>query len=205
MTLPHDSARPVVGQRAGFTLLEVVIAMGIIAMIFTVGFLSVGSGQIERELRAESAVIEDAFRKARNLALVQQRPYVVTLRPDSLSLGPRGSAEVVGRTARRTLTSSRRRSLSNRAEEQAAEDAKQWADVEEYKEFEEGLEISVQRWGAQKPVELKRKTDVQSFIIEPTGLVEPAVIRVARENSWLEYELSPLSGAARNESMEIRK
>lgn len=178
--------------------------MGIVGLIFAVGFLSVTSGSMERELREHSGSIEDAFRKARTLAQTQQRSYVVTLTPQGVKLEPLGVEVDQLYDARRTAPSRRRTDLTE--EELAEQEDARWPDIREERTFDdEELKIQVQRWGAPRLVTLNSRTKNQRFVLEPTGLVEPALIRVTKGNSHIEFELSPLSGAARNEGMVIKE
>lgn len=65
-------------NRTGFTLIELLVVIGIMALMVTVGLVSVRSGQGAARVRGATRDVYAAIRHARSTALVTGKPAVIT-------------------------------------------------------------------------------------------------------------------------------
>ena len=85
-------------QVAGFTLLEIVFVLSMIAILVTWLTVSLSTVESEQKLREAAGRIESLAQRGLRIAVMQQRPYQLTITASSVSLAPRnafGSDEAV--------------------------------------------------------------------------------------------------------------
>ena len=180
------SLRPV-RSAGGFTLLEVVIVLGMIAILVTWLTLTTGTVETEEQLRRATGEISGLTKRARSIAVQQQRPYKVTISKDSIAIAP----------------------LNNQSGNEVFEDADGnripgFKDVIDSEETESGVTYEVLRWGSDVWLTIEDDKEVV-LRLEPTGLVEPISIRCTVGKSWLIQEFHPLTAGVRDEEMSIEK
>ena len=185
-------------NRRGFTLLEIVIVMGLIGVLLGTAFLSAGAGQDEKRLRQLSGVHEDLIYRARSLAILQQRTYQVTFRDGRVELAPAGQA-VEQELSRRDLR------REERYRDELAVEKSAFPEVRDSVSYdEEEVEITVLRWGAKDFTKIERdRVEVLKF--DPTGLAEPVTIKTQLGPSYIQVTISPLSGGVRDEELYVVK
>lgn len=168
----------------GFSLLEIVFVLGLIAVIVTWITVSVNTVQTEEQLRRVSGGVVSMATQARNISVRQQRPYTVTITKEQVSLGPRYPADS--------------------DEEDSESEVKTHEDITAVKDHDEAVTIEIQRWASDDWVLLEKDKKVV-FNVDPTGLVEPIGIRCSINESWLIQRLHPLTAAISDEEMTIKK
>ena len=173
--------------RRGFTLLEIVIVLSIIAAIAGLAFLSFGTVETEQRLRESVGTIESFAKRARNIAVVQQRPYQLTISQEAISIAPQYVREDDG---------------SSNEDESALGDQVRFKDVTDREATDQEVTYEVKRWGSDA-WQLIEKDKKVLLTIDPTGLVEPISIRCSLGESWIVQELHPLTAGVRNEEMSI--
>ena len=173
-------------SRQGFTLLEMVIVLSIIAAIATMVVLSLGNVQAEQRLRESVGSIESLAKLGRNIAVRQQRAYQLTISEQAISIEPKytRSQAVIG------------------FDEDELGILKIFEDISDVKETDNDVIYEVRRWDSDTWQLIERDKKVV-LTIEPTGLVEPISIRCSMGNSWIIQELHPLTAGVRNEEMNI--
>ena len=175
----------------GFTLLEIVIVLGIAAIVMggAVGMMVYSSD--ERVLRNASGEIELLAKRARTTAILLQTPYALEFREGVVKLMPLAEA---GRVEKRTV-GGRRIGGEPVVEEGSGE---RW----EYR-LEGGMQVFVRRWNSSEWL-ATRKDIVHVWRFDPSGLCEPVSVRLALENSWSEDVYNPLTATVRENFLEIR-
>ncbi|MGB1260584.1 MAG: pilus assembly FimT family protein [Akkermansiaceae bacterium] len=184
-TLPYHSSlswRPRAVSARGFTLLEMVFVLGLIMLIITWVTINVASVDTERQLREASGEIENLARRGRAVAIQQQRPYLLTITADTISIGPKYA---------RAETS-----------EDEEDGAQEHPDVTTSEKMDPEVQYEVRRWMSDEWVLLEEKMEVV-IELDPAGLVEPISIRCSHGKSWLIQELHPLTAGVRYEEMSV--
>ncbi|MBT8044743.1 MAG: prepilin-type N-terminal cleavage/methylation domain-containing protein [Verrucomicrobiae bacterium] len=176
-------------QAGGFTLLEVVFVLAMIAILVTWLTLNVTTVETEQKLREASGNIESLAKRARNIAVRQQRAYQLTISADNLSIAP----EYV--------------SLPDDDEVQTDVDGEpmvreNFDDVTASEETDKEITYEIRRWRSDE-WELIEGDKKVVITLDPIGLVEPISIRCSVGKSWLMQELHPLTAGIRYEEMSV--
>lgn len=173
----------------GFTLLEIVFVLGMIAMLAVWLTMSVTTVGTEQKLREASGSIEVMTKRARSIAVMQQRAYQVTISNGSVSMAPQYvSAEV------ETFE-------EDEGEEGASRE--DFEDVTANEPTDVEVTYEIRRWRSDTWEEIDGDKKVV-LTVEPVGLVEPISIRCSMGKSWLIQDLHPLTGGVSDEEMSVQ-
>ncbi|MBK1832230.1 hypothetical protein JIN77_15940 [Verrucomicrobiaceae bacterium R5-34] len=169
--------------------MEMVFVLGMIAVLVTWLTLSVTTVETEEQLRRSASDIEIMAKRARNIAVRQQRPYQLTISEESVSFKP----------------------LHSQSDEVYFEDSiddesprQEFEDVVASEETDENVKLEIKRWMSDEWVEIQGDRTVV-LTLDPVGLVEPISVRCTVGKSWLMQELNPLTAGVRDEEMSIEK
>lgn len=174
---------------AGFTLLEIVVVLVLIAVLAGGAIGMMASSDDERRLKDSSGEIEALAKRARTVAALQQRPYALEFFDNRVSLMP--LAEAIIEPAAREKASARLELAGNQSGSVHAD----WtADSE--------MRIAVRRWASDTwfPIDSKSR---QVWRFDPEGFCEPLGVRLEAGPSWMEMEFHPLTGSIRYTSKEV--
>lgn len=177
------------GRTGGFTLLEIVFVLTMIAVLVTWFTVSLSTVETEQKLREALGPIESMAKRGLNVAVMQQRPYQLTIGENSVSIAPRyGSGQ------------------DDSGFEDAGEQELQsgFDDVVARESTDADVSYEIKRWRSDD-WELLEKDKKVVIALSPVGLVEPISIRCSSGRSWLKHELHPLTAGARDEEMYIVK
>lgn len=171
-------------RRRGFTLIEIVMVLGIAAVIMggAVGFMIYSSD--ERTLRDASGEIELLAKRARTTAILQQTPYALEFREGIVRMMPLAQA---GRDEKK-----------NPRDKDSDEGGERW-------EFlpESGMEVSIRRWNSSEWLPTG-KNSIHVWRFDPNGLSEPISLRMKIGDSWAEDTYHPLTATIRESLLEAR-
>ena len=192
----HSSKKPCESMpfSKGFTLLEMVFVLAMIAMMTVWITLKVSTVDTEKQLRNASGNIEMMIRRARALAVTQQRPYQVTLSVHGIDLAPEFSLgdDRVDDAFEDDFTDS----------DDSSDRKNTFKEVTDHEDLEREVEYEIRRWQSDEWITVEGDVKLV-FILEPNGLVEPISIRVKTGESWLIQELHPLTGGVKDEELYI--
>ena len=166
----------------GFTLVEIIITISIIALLLGVTLLSINAVSSERKLREPAEAIKEYAKQARMYAIVEQRPHQVLLTPRSIHL--QSSGQLL-------------------ADDYVSIDGALAKDIPSMKKevLDEDIRLFIRRWHEQnwRPVKL------DSWVFEYTGICEPLSIRLERlsDGSYLELTFNPLTASVESENSEF--
>jgi len=186
--------------RRGFTLIEIVLVMGLVISIVGVAVVAANAGDAEKKLRVASGKAEDLIREARRLSLLQQRTYVVEFTPGKGTLEPVGRGVGEGNQSVAQTNSGQRFSWEQEYED--AEVQRGFPEIRRTKTFEQDITVEIKRWG-ERNFSLIEDDDKHRLFFEPSGLVEPVALKMNRGEGHIMVEMSVLSGAVRYEEMYI--
>ena len=171
------------------TLLEVVIALSLVALIVGIGVVKYVDGTEERIIRTGAMKIEAMASRGHGMAILHQKPFWLRFE--------QGRVVLAG---------------ADLKEGREEEDEFKWEVGEEeapaeviYDEFSTEALVLLRRWGAaeddwQEPGEDK----VVTWNFQSTGLCEPVGIRVEFEDSWIMMSMHPLTARVEDEEMMIK-
>ncbi len=186
----HRSLRP------GFSLFELVIVFGLIAMISGIGAFYLSAPRVEEEIRREHLKVEDFVREARTLASSYQQPFVVRLKEGVVQLEPQ---------ARPELGISHEGDDIEDVEEQSSglKDLTSEGWPREEQISEEYL-MELRRWGSHDFIAITDRA-VEVIVFSPDGLSEPVAVRLSRDegDNSITRNYHPLTGLAEDEEVLI--
>lgn len=175
-------------SRRGFTLLEMVIVLSIIAAVVALVVLDFRNIEAEQRLRESAGSVEALAKRARNIAVVQQRAYQLTIREGAISIAPQYQRNPGG--------------VDGDDGDDDMQPRARFEDVVDSQETDAEVTYEVKRWGSDKWQVIGKDRQVV-ITIDPTGLVEPISIRCSVGKNWLVQELHPLTASIRDEEMHI--
>lgn len=192
-------------RRDGFTLIEIVMVLAIVAMVIggAIGLMVYHSS--ERELRRVSADVEVFAKRARTIALLQQKPYAVVFMPGKVLLMP--LADTTGLDESRS--SSRGSSRSSHSAEkpsdsdQPSPSAANLQPVYDQIEISADMAVRVRRWASDSWLPMDEKHP-QIWRFDPEGLCEPISVRLEFEESWIEDYFNPLTASVTDSATEFK-
>ena len=173
-------------QAGGFTLLEMVFVLGMLAIFATWITLRVVNVETEQQLREASGSIESLARQARNIAVRQQRAYQLTIAEGAISIAPQYMLE------------------DEKGGYDEVNPRKEFENITATEKTDSGVTYEVKRWRSDEWKEIKGDEKVV-ITLGPLGLIEPISIRCSIGKSWLIHQLHPLTASVRDEEMSVEK
>ena len=178
---------------AGFSLLEIVVVLVLIAVLAGGAIAVMVLSDDERELKGSSVEIEALAKRARTVAALQQRPYALEFSNNSVSMMPLAEAMIAPED---------REKAAALVEAAGGEGESGFASVRARWWAEDGLRLFVRRWASEDWIPVDAKTR-QVWRFDPEGFCEPVGVRLQLENSWMEVEFHPLTGSIRSSAKEV--
>lgn len=181
--------------KRGFTLIEIVLVLGLAALIAGGAVTYMVYSSDERVLRNASGEIELMAKRARTMAILQQTPYALEFRKERVRLLPLAEA---GGIERKTGLGNE---IGGRTVE--FEDPDKIAPVREEFLFPGEMEVSILRWNTTAWIPLVRDV-IQIWRFDPDGLCEPVTVRYAIEKGVAESTFHPLTATVSDLLLEAR-
>ena len=179
-------------QVAGFTLLEIVFVLSMIAILVTWLTVSLSTVESEQKLREAASRIELLAKRGLSIAVMQQRPYQLTITASSVSIAPRytlGPDEAV---------------YMENEQDGAWGESGSFDDITASEIIDADVSYEIKRWQSDEWEELEGDKRIV-ITLNPIGLIEPLMIRCSMGESWIMHELHPLTAGVRDEEMSIEK
>jgi prepilin-type N-terminal cleavage/methylation domain-containing protein len=161
----------------GFTMIEIVVTLAIIVLLFGLATAAMQGVWHARDLEIPMSKVREYAKRARNMAIFEQRPYQVEITPRSVAL-----YSMVGPAESALSSGSPQRGL-----------------VERY-EWDDEVTMHVRRWNQPEFIEPSR----QVWVFERSGLCEPLTVRAQSEHGFVEMTFNPLDAHVENKISEIR-
>lgn len=181
------------GNRNGFSLIEIVVVLGISAFLLTSAVFVMNAPNEEKTLRGEHAKIEDLVRQGRALAVSYQQTFILELSEGVASLSPIAVPE--NEESDYYLDEERTRSSLKPLKEM------NWPRLEN---LDPEYELSVRRWG-QVDFNLLNEKRTETILLEPGGMCEPMSVLLSKDlgDKSLSRVYHPLTGLAEDEALTI--
>ncbi|MFN0127452.1 MAG: Tfp pilus assembly protein FimT/FimU [Verrucomicrobiales bacterium] len=177
-----DGAERQGSRRPGFTIIEIVITLSIVGLLIALAIGSTITLSHTRALEEPISKVQEFAKKARNLAILEQRPYMVEILPNSVAVYSLVSA--AGNTA----------GVFGAAQEAAPRGRV------DYFEFDPDVALSVRRWRTNDFAPPGR----QIWVFERSGLCEPLAVRADSANGFIEVSFNALDAHVEDKTSEIR-
>lgn len=185
-----SAARTTKPQGRGFTLIEIVMVLGIAALMLggAVGMMVYSSD--ERALREASGKIELMAKQARTMSILHQTPYALEFNEGAIRLLPFAQA---GMGEKKGL-------LSRIKDPQPkAADASEDSQID----LDGGITLAIRHWNASEWLTTSKK-NVHVWRFDPDGICEPISIRLVSGNSKSVDTYHPLTATIRDNELEVR-
>ena len=179
-------------QVAGFTLLEIVFVLSMIAILVTWLTVSLSTVESEQKLREAASRIELLAKRGLSIAVMQQRPYQLTITASSVSIAPRYA-----------LGPDEAGYIENE-QDGAGGESGSFDDITASEAIDVDVSYEIKRWQSDDWVALEGDKRIV-ITLNPIGLIEPFMIRCSMGESWIMHELHPLTAGVRDEEMSIEK
>lgn len=179
---------------AGFSLVEVVVVMGITAMMIGTAMFIMNTPNEEREIREEHGLIEDLIRQGRALSLSYQQTFVLELSEGKASLQPL------------VMPQEDDESYNDEASISAGSNLRKLTDLDWPRVVELSLDyqMRIRRWGKLdfEPITDRHKEEI---LLEVDGLFEPISVLLTKDDgaNSLSRVYHPLTGLAEDEELTI--
>ncbi|BCU79033.1 hypothetical protein [Luteolibacter sp. LG18] len=184
--------------------MEIVMVLAIAALVIggAVGLMVYHTS--ERELRRVSGEVEIMAKRARMIALLQQKPYAIVFVPGKVLLMPLAEMSGTEQNVSRSLGSQRSsHSAESPTDEEVSPSAAAQAPVHDEIALDGEFSMMVRHWGADKWVPMdERRPEVWRF--DPEGLCEPISVRLTYKDGWIEDEYHPLTASIRDSATEFK-
>jgi len=181
-----------VKRAGGFSLLEIVFVLAMVAMLITWFTLSVSTVETEQKLKEASAGIESLAKRGRNIAVKQQRAYQLTISEGGIVMAPQYQQH------------SGHNGFTEEEQNEDVAAAQRFDDITATEATDPEVAYEIKRWRSDDWELIKADKKVV-LTLDPIGLVEPISIRCSIGKSWLIHELHPLTAGIRDEEMNIEK
>ena len=183
--LPRNDA-----QHRGFTLIEIIVVLVIIAVITGGSIAAMLANSSQRKLTDASGEIELLAKKARAASILNQTPYAIEFHPGSVRLLPFAEVSETGRTT----------ALGNPIGGEASGQGR--GALRQEIGIDPDIALSVRRWntsGFLTPDE----TLVPVWRFDPDGLSEPLTIRLTLGNDYAQDTYHPLTATIADSELEV--
>lgn len=201
-------------SRSAFTLVEVVIAVAVVAILTGLAVPAIDSVQRERLAREPVNRLVLLAREVRGRAMAEQRPYQILFDGEgfraSRFFSPYGGREEAQNLRQRIELMAQREEIAEASRKRGiALEAKAEVDpgearIEEglryLEEYEIGadLRVSLKFWNETAWVSMSG-AEYRRWIFQPSGMCEPLRFRVEADKSFFEVEFHPLTADVQSE------
>lgn len=187
------------GRSGGFTLLEMMFTLSLIAVLVGVSVVSYKPDSPAKQMQKATVQIEALSARGHTMALLHQKPFWLRFERNRVVLEGAELESVDTRSDEEQFASDDPRETDEEAE---------ISRTVEYDEFifSEGMEVFVRRWGAAERAWFHQEKEEDPVIFwnyESSGLCEPISIRIEIEENWTQLEMDPLTGRVSDETSEI--
>ena len=161
-------------QSAGFTLIEMVVVMLIIALLLGISVMSFQGVTEQQTLRTPALELQRMAREAVRRAGMYEQTQTIAFEKNAFSIRYKSDAKSVADADSKTVWQRRI-------------------------DIPQNMRMSVMRWGGQEWL----PATGQKWIVQPSGLCEPLSVRFELGPSHLEMRFNPLTGGVAEETMFI--
>lgn len=205
-------------RRAGFTLVEMVVALTILGILAGITIPTVQSIEREREARAPVSELARLAREVRGRAMREQQPYQIAFDARGFHAArfynPYGKSEEFDQLVQEIalieqqqeiIEASKARGMDQTegiaptAQQRADEALREGLRYHESFELPDGVRFSLLFWGETDWIDMTGSGEFRRWVFQPSGMCQPLKIRVEAEGSFFEVDFHPLTGDVKSE------
>lgn len=213
MTTSETGKNSVLNGKSGFTLVELVIAMTVLAILAGLAVPAVSSVQKERIAREPVTALYLLAREVRLRSMKERRPYQIVFDSDGFRatrfFHPYGGREefeklkieleqLAQRDEMAEASRARGIDLSNEEVDPRMEEVEQGLRFFSEYAWPEQIACSLRFWDEMQWVDLSGG-EFRRWIFQPSGMCEPLRVRVEADGSFFEIEFHPLTADIKSE------
>lgn len=185
----------IAASKPGMTLLEVVIAMSLIAVLSGLGMVKYANGADERTLRETVARVEAMASRGHAMAILHQKPFWLRLEEGKLILA---GADLESRD----VSADEDDYSFDRRRDDERENVRHEII---YDTLTTEALVGLRRWGAKETAwQFPEEKEVITWSFQSSGLCEPVAFRIELGESWVVMHMHPLTARIEEEEMEIK-
>ncbi len=166
------------GSSRGYTLIEIMIVLGLILLVFTASLVSLNTVDAEKRMREVISPFDRLSQSARALAKQNQKVYQLVITQESLQLQ---ALDFEKESEKRVLLT-----------EAALSELGELVDEKHLFPSKEEFQFEILRWG-ETIWEPLGKESKHVLRFDPTGLCEPIGVKVVSGKSWIQQQVHPLT------------
>lgn len=175
----HSHASGLLSRSRGFTLMEMIVVLGILTLIMGSGVYYMQGIGPERELRENAVALESMAREAQARAIMTHITHRIVITHNEFILL---DGDHVTRIP------------------------EEWVELPARKTHfitDNELKVSVFRWGMSQRV-FPSAVKPMVWVFSPEGFVEPITVQFDKNDSFIRQTFHPLTASVTDEEMEIR-
>jgi prepilin-type N-terminal cleavage/methylation domain-containing protein len=211
------SGRPGEHRRSAFTLVEIIIALTIIAILAGISIPTLQSIERERAARAPVSELARLARTVRARAMTDQQPYQIAFDERGFHaarfFNPYGKAEEFDRLVQdieiieqqqKIIEASKARGIDPNAgspptaRDRADETLREGLRYHETYALPNGVRYSLMFWGETDWIDMQ-SGEFRRWVFQPSGMCQPLKIKVESDSSFFEVEFHPLTSDVKSE------
>lgn len=200
-----------------FTLVEIIIALTIIAILAGISIPTIQSIERERAARAPVSELARMARTARARAMAEQQPYQIAFDQRGFHtarfFNPYGKSEEFDELVREIALIEQRQEiidaskergidpnegLEPTAQDRADEAVREGLRYHETYELPDGVRYSLLFWGETDWIDMQ-SGEFRRWVFQPSGMCQPLRIKVESDHSFFEVDFHPLTGDVKSE------
>ncbi|MCE2959459.1 MAG: prepilin-type N-terminal cleavage/methylation domain-containing protein [Akkermansiaceae bacterium] len=189
----HRVPPPLRGEshlKKGFTLIEIVIVLLVIGVITAGVIASLMINDSERTLTTQSGEIELLAKKARTVAILNQKPYAIEFHPGSVKLVP------FTQSSNNERTTAQGNEIGGTSSESS-----QHTGIQETINIDPDIQLTIRHWNTEKFL-IPDEKNVPVWRFDPDGLCEPITVRLVMEKSYAQDTYHPLTATIADSELE---
>lgn len=204
-------------SHAAFTLVEIIIALTIIAILAGISIPTIQSIERERAARAPVSELARMARTARARAMAEQQPYQIAFDQRGFHtarfFNPYGKSEEFDELVREIALIEQRQEIIDAskergidpnegreptAQDRANEAVREGLRYHETYELPDGVRYSLLFWGETDWIDMQ-SGEFRRWVFQPSGMCQPLRIKVESDHSFFEVDFHPLTGDVKSE------
>jgi type II secretion system protein H len=158
----------------GFTLLELLVVLFIMALFISVAAFSFQGVSGEEKLRTPASELQQVAREAVRRAAMYEQPEVIVFEKRGFGIRYREDINLA----------------------QPSKAPRHWF---HHVELPADMELKIRRWGQNNWLPAAG----QIWVVQSSGLCEPLTVRLERGKSYLEMQFNPITGGVADEKMLV--